>query len=174
MDASARGRISCRSVPDPLSPVLIRPARLADVPTLVELLRELFSIERDFAFDAAKHSRGLGLIMARDTACAFVAEVGGTVIGMATAQALVSTAEGGESALVEDVVVVRSQRGKGIGPQLLEAIEEWGRARGIQRLQLLADRTNEDGLAFYAREGWSTTRMVALRKYVRRDGVGED
>jgi GNAT superfamily N-acetyltransferase len=153
----------------------VRPAKMADIPSLVDLLRELFGAERDFEFDAAKQTRGVGLLLSRgDGACAFVAELEGVVVGMATAQALVSTAEGSECALIEDVVVRSNKRGLGIGPQLLAAIEDWCRGRGIKRVQLLADKTNEDGIAFYAREGWSATRMVGLRKFIRSDALAED
>lgn len=47
-----------------------------------------------------------------------------TIVGMATIQTLISTAEGGRVGLVEDVVVDESFRGKGIGKLLLAGIEE--------------------------------------------------
>ncbi len=153
----------------------VRTAKLTDVPALVELLRELFSVERDFAFDPAKQAKGLRLLLSRgDGACAFVAELSGVVVGMATAQTLVSTAEGGECALVEDVIVSRPRRGLGIGPRLLEEMEAWCRRRGITRMQLMADKGNDEGLAFYHREGWAHTRMIVLRKFVRGDQLEDD
>ncbi len=93
-----------------------------------------------------------------------VAERAGAVIGMVTAQLVVSTAEGGASAWVEDMVVAAPERGRGVGRRLLEAIEAWATARGASRLQLLADRENAPALAFYARLGWSPTRLVCLRR----------
>jgi GNAT superfamily N-acetyltransferase len=77
---------------------------------------------------------------------------------------VVSTAEGGLSALVEDLVVDEPERGKGVGRALLTGIEGWAFSRGATRLQLLADRGNAPALAFYAREGWSSTRLVCLRR----------
>ncbi len=88
----------------------------------------------------------------------------GRVVGMVTAQLVVSTAEGAPSALVEDMVVDASERERGIGAALLRAIEAWSRARGATRLQLLADRDNAPALAFYARMGWRSTRLVCLRR----------
>ena len=44
---------------------------------------------------------------------------------MITGQLLVSTAEGGTSALVEDLVVAESHRGRGVGAGLLAEIERW-------------------------------------------------
>jgi GNAT superfamily N-acetyltransferase len=83
---------------------------------------------------------------------------------MVTAQLVVSTAEGARSALVEDLVVDAAERGRGVGASLLGAIEAWARARGATRLQLLADRENAPALAFYARMGWTGTRLVCLRR----------
>lgn len=144
---------------------VIRPARAADIPVLCRLLERLFSIERDFVVDPARQQRGLELLLAQgEAARLFVAEKGGAVIGMCSAQVLISTAEGGAVAVVEDVVVDEAWRGHGIGTQLLDAVGEWARERGLRRLQLLADRTNEPALAFYARLGWQGTRMMALQK----------
>lgn len=144
---------------------VIRPARAADIPVLCRLLERLFSIERDFVVDPARQQRGLELLLAQgEAARLFVAEKGGAVIGMCSAQVLISTAEGGAVAVVEDVVVDEAWRGHGIGTQLLDAVGEWARERGLRRLQLLADRTNEPALAFYSRLGWQGTRMMALQK----------
>ena len=96
--------------------------------------------------------------------CVQVAETEGRVVGMVTAQMLVSTAEGGLVALVEDMVVDRHCRGRGIGRLLMERIEKWARDRGASRLQLLADRTNFQALDFYDRIGWRPTGMICLRR----------
>ena len=93
-----------------------------------------------------------------------VAERAGAVVGMVTAQLVVSTAEGGLSAWVEDLVVLATERRRGTGRALLEAVREWAEERGARRLQLLADRENAPALAFYDRLGWSRTQLVCLRR----------
>ena len=145
--------------------VRIRPAAPADVDALVALLRQLFELEADFRPDEARQRKGLGLMLDDpDRRAVLVAERGGAVVGMVTAQLVVSTAEGGPSALLEDMVVLAPARGRGVGGELLRAIEAWARARGATRLQLLADRENGPALAFYARMGWAGTRLVCLRR----------
>jgi GNAT superfamily N-acetyltransferase len=96
--------------------------------------------------------------------CVQVAEAEGTVVGMGTAQLLISTAEGGLVALVEDIVVDTQWRGRGIGRMLVSALEQWASLHGATRLQLLADRTNFSALDFYDRIGWRPTRMICLRR----------
>jgi ribosomal protein S18 acetylase RimI-like enzyme len=144
----------------------IRNARLEDLDTLTMLLRQLFSIEADFAVNADWQRRGLSLMLdgCLKHRCVKVAEVEGVVVGMVTAQLLISTAEGGTVALVEDMVVDSHYRGRGIGRRLMAAIEDWSRERGAKRLQLLADRTNFSALDFYDKIGWRPTRMICLRR----------
>ncbi len=144
----------------------VRPATEADLDAMVGLLRELFAVEEDFAFDPARQRRGLAQLIGAPTEqrAVLVADAGGEVVGMATVQVVVSTAEGGAAGLVEDVVVRSDWRGRGIGRGLLQALEEWARARGVTRLQLLADSSNAPALGFYRAARWTPTRLVALRR----------
>jgi GNAT superfamily N-acetyltransferase len=143
----------------------IRLASSADLPTLVRLLGDLFSIEVDFTPDPEAQERGLALMLAEPQRRAvIVAEAEGAVIGMVTGQLLVSTAQGGLSVLVEDMVVDARHRGHGVGRALLAAVEHWAVDRGATRLQLLADRENAPALAFYARAGWGATQLVCMRR----------
>jgi GNAT superfamily N-acetyltransferase len=146
--------------------VIIRNATAADLDAMVALLAELFSLEADFDFDAGRQRSGLLRMLdgCRKHRCVMVAEVEGRTVGMATVQILVSTAEGGEVGLVEDVSVQKDWRGRGIGGRLLASLERWSAQRGLRRLQLLADRENRAGLQFYVKNGWHETRLVCLRK----------
>jgi GNAT superfamily N-acetyltransferase len=147
--------------------VHIRPATTPDLDALVELLAELFSIEADFSPDPARQRRGLALMLAEpERRRVLVAECEGTVVGMVTGQLLVSTAEGGLSLLVEDMIVRQRQRHRGLGRRLLAAMEAWALERGATRAQLLADAENTPALDFYGRVGWERTQLVCLRRAV--------
>lgn len=145
--------------------IAIRPATLSDLDALVRLLGQLFSIEADFEVDAARQRRGLSMLLdsCGKHRCLLVAEVGGRVVGMASAQCLISTAEGSAAALVEDVVVEAAWRGCGIGRKLLQSLSAWAGDREISRLQLLADRGNAAALRFYEKNGWKKTQLICLR-----------
>ena len=84
-------------MPNIAGKILIRGAREEDLTGLVFLLEVLFSIEKDFTFNADKQQRGLRLLVQRPDAAVLVAERQGRIIGMCTAQLLISTAEGGLS-----------------------------------------------------------------------------
>jgi GNAT superfamily N-acetyltransferase len=94
----------------------------------------------------------------------FVAEKGDEIVGMCSVQTLISTAEGGPVGLLEDLIVKKDHRGKGIGTSLLSEIFRWCAAKNISRLQLLRELDNKRALKFYADNGWSSTRLVCMRK----------
>lgn len=144
--------------------IAVRPAKAGDLDALTGLLQVLFSLEHDFTFDAAKARRGLRLVWEKEDALLLAAEADGQVIGMCSVQTLISTAEGGPVGLVEDLVIAETWRGRGIGRLLLNEAESWAAARGLTRLQLLADSANRPALDFYERLGWGGTQLVARRK----------
>jgi len=146
--------------------VKIRNAQPDDLGAMTALLKELFSIEADFAVDEQRQRRGLALMLdgCQKHRCVKVAQMDGQVVGMVTAQMLVSTAEGGMVALIEDMVVDTRFRGCGIGRFLMASIEAWAHEHGVSRLQLLADRTNFPALDFYHKVGWIPTRLICLRR----------
>ncbi|MES9940267.1 MAG: GNAT family N-acetyltransferase [Candidatus Thiodiazotropha sp. 6PLUC2] len=143
----------------------IRYALTSDLVRMAKLLEQLFSIEEDFEVDSAKQIAGLELLMESENAQLFVVEdVKKVVVAMASLQMVVSTAEGGLVAWLEDVVVDESHRGQGIGHSLLKHIREWAEAREIKRLQLVADRGNQPALNFYSQQNWLKTKLVVFRQ----------
>lgn len=140
-------------------------ATAADMPHLVELLAELFTLEQDFQPDRDKQLRGLRAILDNPAlGKLFVLRVDGKVAGMANALITVSTAEGGRALLLEDVIVRYEHRGNGLGRRLVEHVLVWAKAEGMTRVTLLADRDNAAALDFYRRLGFGDSRMVVLRK----------
>lgn len=145
--------------------LVIRDARQADLDAMVALLHQLFSIESDFTPQPEKQRRGLILMLAQpEQAKLLVADIADTVVGMVTAQVLVSTGEGERVAWIEDMVVDAAHRGQGIGSALLATMEDWAIACGLPRLQLLADQKNLPALEFYKSHHWTPTQLTAWRR----------
>ena len=142
----------------------MRAARPPDLETLSGLLEELFILERDFAPDAARQISGLKMLLKKTDAIVLVAETGGRVVGLCSVQTLISTAQGGAVGLLEDMVVARGTRRRGIGRELLRAAEKWAAERRLTRLQLLAESDNEAALKFYFKCGWQRTGLICQRK----------
>jgi len=151
------------------SSIKIRKAELSDMNKMVSLLKELFSKEEDFTFNETIQRSGLTMMLGdNEKRCIVVAISVEQVIGMCSAQLIVSTAEGGMVALVEDMVITKSYRGQGIGKKLLLSIENWTDKRGTKRLQLLADKNNFSALGFYKKQKWTTTQLICLHKKQER------
>ncbi len=141
----------------------LRPAVAADIDSLSRLLDQLFSIEQDFKVNPEKQRRGLEMLLQGNAAYVVVAELAEEVVGMASLQVVISTAEGGKAGLVEDVVVSAGYRGRGIGRSLLQHLIHWAEQKGLKRLQLLADQDNQPALDFYQKQNWIRTRLLAFK-----------
>jgi GNAT superfamily N-acetyltransferase len=140
-------------------------AAAEDLPALAGLLGELFALEADFRPDRNRQLAGLRLILDHPAiGRLFVLSVDDRIAGMANALITVSTAEGRYVVLLEDVIVARPFRGKGLGRRLVEHVCAWARREGMGRVTLLADRDNAEALAFYARLGFEESAMAVRRK----------
>jgi ribosomal protein S18 acetylase RimI-like enzyme len=147
---------------------IIRKAKHEDIPAMIDLLQQLFSIEKDYSFNRIKHATGLTLLINEGkTTRILIAELDNKIVGMLSAQMTISTTEGNFSITLEDMVVDIKYRKKGIGQCLMKTMEEWALNNGITRLQLLADKTNTPALAYYEKQGWKQTKMFCLRKYTK-------
>lgn len=140
-------------------------AETRDLPAMVGLLAELFSIESDFAPDAAKQERALRMILAQpDRGRLFCARADGRTVGMANVLLTISTAEGGPVAILEDVIVAPDWRGRGLGERLTRYVLDWAAREGLARVTLLADRDNVRAHAFYERLGFHRSAMIVFRQ----------
>ena len=148
-----------------MSDVKIRKAIQKDIPSLLLLLQQLFSIEEDFTFVPDRQQAGLLLLLSKTNAIVVAAEKDDKIIGMATGQLVISTAEGGASLWIEDVVVDKQHQKRGIGSQLLLEVAAWGKEQGARRTQLLADKNNSTAIRFYKNNNWQQTALICLRKY---------
>ena len=61
---------------------------------------------------------------------------------------------------IEDLIVDRNFRGKGIASQLYEEMEERGRNTGAKRLDLMVWEFNNDAKRFYEKQGMRPQRYI--------------
>lgn len=140
-------------------------ATIDDLPSLCDLLAELFTLESDFRPDRARQLAGLKIILDNPAlGRLFVARVDGRMAGMANALITVSTAQGSRVLLLEDVILHQDFRGSGLGRRLVEHVLDWAAAEGMTRVTLLADRDNGPALGFYQHLGFEISNMTVLRR----------
>ncbi len=140
----------------------------ADIPALVGLLAELFSIEKDFRPDTEKQIRGLDMLIGcpQQGVIKVARDENGQVIGMVSAQLVISTAQGAPSAWVEDMVVSPAWRTQGLGRTLLDSALQWASDKGATRAQLLVDIENIPAVGYYRHLGWESTQLQARRIFL--------
>lgn len=151
-----------------LTDIHIASASVEDIPQLVKLLDQLFSIEKDFQPDRERQVRGLLLLISRPQQGIInvARNAEGKIIGMVSTQLVISTAQGSPSAWVEDMVISPEYRGAGTGKALLQSALDWAREKGATRAQLLVDMENEPAIGYYRHLGWETTQLQARRIFL--------
>ncbi len=148
--------------------ITIREATIDDLPVLCALVSELLASEVDFEPDYDKQYRGLKLLLDDPNSLLLAAEADGKVVGICSTQRLISSAQGGYSILIDDLVIDKNYRQQGLGKKFLDHVADWARARGITRMQLLCDETNFSGQKFYARTGWEKTHLYNYFRYLEQ------
>lgn len=156
--------LSCEEKAVKVNTMNITTATTSDIPSLCELLSELFSQEAEFKPDYTAQSRGLACIIANpEIGSILVARRQDKVVGMVNLLYTVSTALGERVALLEDMVVTPAIRGSGIGSRLIERAIDHARCNGCRRITLLTDQANYSAQRFYAKHGFETSAMIPLR-----------
>jgi GNAT superfamily N-acetyltransferase len=151
---------------------LIEQATLEDLPHLVDLLHDLFTLEGDFIPNRAKQMRGLRLILEQpNRGRIFVLRKNDRILGMINLLFTISTAEGGFVILLEDVIVHRDFRSHGYGAKLLERAIDYARKKDFLRITLLTDRLNEEGQRFFERRGFFKSKMIPMRLVLDPNGT---
>lgn len=147
----------------------IRTATAADLPDIVALVRELAAYEREPDAAVATEedfARALFPDSGDPRTSCHVAEVDGAVVGMAVWFETFSTWTGRNGIWLEDLFVLPSHRGSGLGRALLASLAQECVARGLPRLEWTVLDWNTPSLEFYRSlgaepmDGWTTHRMT--------------
>jgi GNAT superfamily N-acetyltransferase len=143
--------------------VTFREATVDDLPQIVRLLaddplgatRETPGTEIPDAYFAA-----FAAIEKDPNNAVIVAEVAGEVAGTLQLTFIPGlTYTGAERAQIEGVRVAASQRGRGVGQQMITWAIDRARARGCRVVQLTTDRQRPDAIRFYQQLGFRPSHM---------------
>lgn len=135
-----------------------------DIEQMCLLLQELFALEKDFTPDWDKQRKGLELILDNPQyGFLLLLKRGGEVLGMANLLITVSTALGTKVILLEDFIIKKEERRKGLGRYFMEGIKDLVRKEGYGRITLLADKENGPARQFYNSQGFQMSNMDCWR-----------
>ncbi len=150
-----------------LENLLIRPARVEDVPVILELIRDLATYERAPDEVAATEEQLIGVLFgekpAAEVLLAFEEE---SPLGFAVYFYNFSTWLGRPGLYLEDLFVKPEKRGKGYGRALLIELAKIARDRGCGRMEWAVLDWNEPAIKFYRSLGakpmheWTVFRLT--------------
>jgi GNAT superfamily N-acetyltransferase len=144
-----------------------RPAEPADVPVLLQLVRELAAYEREpDAVEATEPMLAEALFgPAPAASCTVALGPGGGVVGFALWYVTFSTWKGRPGLWLEDLFVRPSARGTGLGKALLQELARTCVERGYARFEWWVLDWNSPAIGFYRSLGavpqdeWTTYRV---------------
>ncbi|EEF62772.1 GCN5-related N-acetyltransferase [Pedosphaera parvula Ellin514] len=114
--------------------------------------------------DHERQVRALKQIIGQpELGCILVLREMDEILGMVNLLFTISTAEGGRVILLEDLIVRREHRGRGLGTMLMEACIAFAKENGISRITLLTDGDNAEAIRFYHKHGFQASPMRPLR-----------
>jgi GNAT superfamily N-acetyltransferase len=158
--------------------ITIRKAVTQDVPSILELWKELmdFHKERDriFSRSATGHEGFADVItghISSDISCVFVAEAGKDIVGycLAFIEKYPPVLEIKEYGLVQDVAVTENHRRRGIGKRLLHEAQRWFSKNGVRRIEARVAATNKISTGFWSKMGF-TPYLETVFVEIERDG----
>jgi len=130
--------------------ITIAPVVAAEVPALLELIRELARFERlEHEVGATAESLHHSLFGPQPAAGALLARGDGEVAGYAIYFFTFSSFVGRAGIWLEDVYVRPQFRKRGLGRRLIEAVARTGAERGCGRFEWMALNWNAGALEFY-------------------------
>ena len=142
----------------------ISTASIIDIPDLVDLLNDLFTQDIEFVPDLKKQKIGLEAIINNpEIGEILVLKGDGNILGMVSLLYSISTALGGKVAILEDMIIHKDYRQKGLGKELLGEAIRFAKGRNCLRLTLLTDFNNDAAINFYRQFGFKKSEMIPMR-----------
>ncbi|HSY17567.1 MAG TPA: GNAT family N-acetyltransferase [Candidatus Acidoferrales bacterium] len=145
--------------------ITLAPVTPAEIPVLLELIRELAKFEKlEHEFTATAESLHAAFFGPQPAAGALLARVDGEPAGYAIYFSTFSSFTGRAGLWLDDLYVLPQFRKRGLGRRLIEAVARLAAERGCGRFEWIALDWNERALEFYRSLGAQTLdEWVLLR-----------
>lgn len=135
-----------------------------DVEKLSTLLGTLFEMEEEFFANKENQVKGLeNIIKHPEMGTIFIVKLNNQIVGMVNLLYTFSTALGGKVAILEDLIIDKEHRNKGLGTKLIKHAISHCQNNDYKRITLLTDITNKNAQKFYSKMGFEASSMVVMR-----------
>ena len=144
--------------------VTIRKAVAEDIPSIVELWKELMDFhkarDRIFSRSATGHQAFADYVTGHiksETSRVFVAEAGKNLVGYCIAfiEKYPPVLKMTEYGLIQDISVTKKYQRRAIGKRLLKEAQNWFSEKGVHRIEARVAKSNKLSTEFWAKMGFS-------------------
>ena len=139
-----------------MTEILIREARESDLLTIGKLTLELIeAMGNTEGIDIKLIAENCRNLLNEVNSHILVAEIEGVVAGFVNFTTRKTILHRGLSGLIDELIVAKSYRGKGIGKQLLSSAVEKSRQLGCCEVEVSTEKTNAKAREFYRQCGFT-------------------
>lgn len=141
--------------------ILIRDARESDILMIKKLMEELIEVmENTKGIDIGMISKNYQNLLNDSNSHFLVVEKEGTIIGFANFTTRKTLLHSGPSGLIDELVIAKEYRGKGIGQQLINAVIQKCKQLGCCEVEVSTEKTNIKAIEFYKKCGFEERGII--------------
>ena len=139
-----------------MTDIIIREARESDLLTIKKLTLELIeAMGNTEGIDIKLIAENCQNLLSEANSHILVAEIGGVVVGFVNFTTRKTILHRGLSGLIDEIIIAKSYRGKGLGKQLLSSAIEKSRQLGCCEVEVSTEKTNTKAREFYRQCGFT-------------------
>ena len=143
-----------------MTDIIIREARESDLLTIGKLTLELIeAMGNTEGIDIKLIAENCRNLLNEVNSHILVAEIEGVVVGFVNFTTRKTILHRGLSGLIDELIIAKSYRGKGIGKQLLSSAIEKSRQLGCCEVEVSTEKTNIKARGFYRQYGFTERGM---------------
>jgi len=139
-----------------MTEILIREARESDLLTIKKLTLELIeAMGSTEGIDIKLIAENCQNLLSEANSHILVAEIGRVVVGFVNFTTRKTILHRGLSGLIDEIIIAKSYRGKGLGKQLLSSAIEKSCQLGCCEVEVSTEKTNTKAREFYRQCGFT-------------------
>ncbi|HEX5732238.1 MAG TPA: GNAT family N-acetyltransferase [Blastocatellia bacterium] len=147
---------------------IFKPAERSDISTLARFMRELYEFDRTPFDEQAARETLEKFLSGEMPARIWLIESGGKEIGYIVITFGCSLEFRGKDAFLDEIYITENNRGRGVGRQALEFVEQFCRSERVEALHLAVERENRRAQEVYRQFGFKAHDRYLMTKWISR------